>query len=513
MGQQDLAVIKPGIPIPVAVNGGVSTQPRKIAMFFPGQGAFFAGVLKDEVDRYPLVRDMLDAIEEICVLRFGRSLKAAMWDENNSAERLLKTDPALLQLAIYATSMAAYKILEAKGVAPDVLVGHSFGEIAALCCAGVYTVEQGAHIVCDRIESLAHAAPADGCMAFITAEFELVLDILNAVKASRSTTSAARLTVSVENHRTQTIVSGPAADVDVLLQFCATKNLSAGLLHSPYAFHHPSLAQASVIFAERLKRYPAAQPKHSVYSPILGRYYREDDVFGDLIAHHFVQPVLFHKAVHDLHSQGVNVAVECGALGTLCKIIIRNLGPGNIKTFATFEPNVSTANNLQKITDQLTKEIFMNSRVLSNVVFPEFEKFWNERNSYLMAQIKAEFLDFLSTQKASHGQPEAQAARVAPALVAAVAPPEPATVIAAIPRAQLFDELVKIYADAMEYPTDVFSEEVELEADLGIDSVKQTEIISRIRSQYKLPPLPANFRSGDMKKMGQIVDFVFAQQG
>jgi acyl carrier protein len=72
---------------------------------------------------------------------------------------------------------------------------------------------------------------------------------------------------------------------------------------------------------------------------------------------------------------------------------------------------------------------------------------------------------------------------------------------------------VAAYAEAMEYPSEVFTETVELEGELGIDSVKQTEILGRIRETYKLPMLPANVRISDFKTMGQIVDLVFANQG
>ncbi|MBU9610064.1 acyl carrier protein, partial [Burkholderia multivorans] len=95
----------------------------------------------------------------------------------------------------------------------------------------------------------------------------------------------------------------------------------------------------------------------------------------------------------------------------------------------------------------------------------------------------------------------------------AAAPAARAAKAAHVPRERLFAELVDIYAEAMEYPAEVFSETIELEAELGIDSVKQTEIIQRIIARYALPPLPANFRSGDFKAMGQIVDFVYENQG
>ncbi|KAB0643230.1 acyl transferase, partial [Burkholderia territorii] len=110
------------------------------------------------------------------------------------------------------------------------------------------------------------------------------------------------------------------------------------------------------------------------------------------------------------------------------------------------------------------------------------------------------------------------AAVAAPTLTAVPAPsaphdPHTAAKPAHVPRERLFAELVDIYAEAMEYPAEVFSETIELEAELGIDSVKQTEIIQRIIARYALPPLPANFRSGDFKAMGQIVDFVYENQG
>ena len=69
-----------------------------------------------------------------------------MWDERNSAAELMKSDPTLLQLAIFTVSVSAYEVLKARGVQPDLLVGHSFGEIAALTCANVYSIEQGAEI-------------------------------------------------------------------------------------------------------------------------------------------------------------------------------------------------------------------------------------------------------------------------------------------------------------------------------------------------------------------------------
>jgi hypothetical protein len=154
--------------------------------------------------------------------------------------------------------------------------------------------------------------------------------------------------------------------------------------------------------------------------------------------------------------------------------------------------------------------------------FPDFEAFWAERSPFMIELLKSEFVSFLlqrhiqctpvgMTASPPLAQPAPPLAQLGPPL-AQPAPTEaaPATRIG---RDRLFSELVGVYAEAMEYPSEVFTETVELEGELGIDSVKQTEILGRIRETYKLPGLPANVRISDFKTMGQIVDLVFANQG
>jgi acyl carrier protein len=146
--------------------------------------------------------------------------------------------------------------------------------------------------------------------------------------------------------------------------------------------------------------------------------------------------------------------------------------------------------------------------------FPDFEAFWAERSPFMIELIKSEFVSFLLQRHIQWTPVEMTAS-----LPVQPAPPlaQPASAEAApvtrLGRDRLFSELVAVYAEAMEYPPEVFAETVELEGELGIDSVKQTEILGRIREAYKLPRLPANVRINDFKTMGQIVDLVFANQG
>jgi acyl carrier protein len=79
-----------------------------------------------------------------------------------------------------------------------------------------------------------------------------------------------------------------------------------------------------------------------------------------------------------------------------------------------------------------------------------------------------------------------------------------------LPRAALQAEIIALFAQAMEYPPEVFSEDIDLEAELGIDSVKQMELLSKLESRYQLPPRPESFRLSDYGTLRKITDFMHA---
>jgi acyl transferase domain-containing protein/acyl carrier protein len=497
----------------------------KIALMFPGQGAFYAGALQQS--RFHLCVERVLAVSEgVAWRRFGRSLVEAMGAEGSGSEHLLKTDPALLQLAIFTVSVAGRELLRAEGIEADRLIGHSFGEIAALTNAGVYSVEQGAEIVCDRVESLAEAAPRDACMAAVSAGPVEVRRILEGWNTRRSSTAiVCPVAVAVENHDRQTVVSGPSGDVSAFIDYCGSQEISAQRLHAPYGFHHPDLEAVATTFAARLTSYPPRPLQGLVYSPILGRYYRDDDDFGSCLARHLVLPVQFGQGIRFLNSDGVDIYIECGALDALSKIVARVLGPARAKTFPLFARQSDELQGLERIVKFL-KETKTMTNSAANDVSADFEMFWRERSPLMLGQIKSEFERFLVQQHFQRNSVEAQPSKSvvstrpvashSTAIAPAAAQPTAAEPVRlggnAVPPEKLFKELVSIYAEAMEYPPEVFTEAVELEAELGIDSVKQTEIMGRISHLYGLPPLPANVRMGDYKTMGQIVEFVFAHQ-
>ena len=157
-----------------------------------------------------------------------------------------------------------------------------------------------------------------------------------------------------------------------------------------------------------------------------------------------------------------------------------------------------------------------------------FEKFWRERSPYLLMHIKTEFEYFLASQHIYGDQPQPvdnplDSWKAPVATPPAVQPAAPVAAVAAAPapsprpavgkgRQGLLQQLAALYAEAMEYPVEVFTETAELEAELGIDSVKQTEIMGRASQMFGLPPLPPDIRLGDYRTLGQITDLILTHQ-
>lgn len=525
------------------LNAAVA-EARGCAFLFPGQGAFYAGALRQLGREHRSVRQVLDTIDAVARERLGRPLTGALWRDDAGLDTWLREAPDLLQLGIFGTSVAMFGVLHACGVRPDVLIGHSFGEIAALVCGGMYSIEQGARIVCDRIASLQAAAPADGMMAAIAAD----ADATRALIDSSAITHAVRnVCVAVENHASQTVVSGPRDALERFVAACAAQGVAAQTLRSPYGFHHPDLAGARMQFAARLAAYRPGPLAIPVYSPILGRRYSSSDDPGARLASHFVLPVRFADAIRAARADGIARYVECGALNALARIVVRIAGPGAVRTFGGPSNAAEESSVVTTITRYFQEDSIMKDDIRIGNAGSGFDAFWHARGPHIVDWLKGELRHAFDVANAAPagaaptptpiapqpGPIAASAPRLAavggPALTAVPAPSAPhdpgvaMTAVAApgasaarpahVPREQLFSELVDIYAQAMEYPAEVFSESIELEAELGIDSVKQTEIIQRITTRYALPPLPANFRSGDFKAMGQIVDFVYENQG
>jgi malonyl CoA-acyl carrier protein transacylase len=514
-------------------------QDRRVAAVFPGQGAYYGGALAAASETYPQIRSTFAEIDAVASERLQLTVSPVIFGADPpEIGQLLACAPEALQLAIYGISVACYRVLEAHGLAPAVLIGHSFGEIAALVCAGAFSVRDGAEIVCQRILALRRIADGSGYMAALgmaPARAQQVVELIG----DQDTV------VAVENHDAQTVVCGPARHMETVEQLAAVLGVPFVRLSSPYPFHSPLLKPVVEDFRGRLQHLRQAPLRTPVFSPITGRYYADDDVLTERLAEHLVRRVKFAAAVQQAYRDGAHVFVECGALDTLGKIVGKVLAAESPAILACLDPRLGDRRSLAGAVEGLREQGLIGGApppALIEALLPGVDPaaagaFWAARAQRLLEHARTEFAAFtqdgslaagsasaafdaapgpaaptpvapLPRQGVAEGdKPTAGEAAVAPA---PAAPAAPAAGGSAPTRDALLADLVAMYAEALEYPVEVFQEDVELEAELGVDSVKQTELMARVMERYQLPPPPPDFRLSDYRTMGNIADLLCA---
>jgi [acyl-carrier-protein] S-malonyltransferase len=130
----------------------------KLAILFPGQGSQYAGMGRELYEKYPAARAVFDEADAA----LGFSLSRLCFE--GPEDRLKLTENT--QPAILTTSIAAYRILEERGVRPDFVAGHSLGEYSALVAAGALRLSDAVSLVRRRGRYMQEAVPVGvGAMA------------------------------------------------------------------------------------------------------------------------------------------------------------------------------------------------------------------------------------------------------------------------------------------------------------------------------------------------------------
>jgi acyl transferase domain-containing protein len=490
----------------------------RAAVLFPGQGAFSGAALKDVAAEYPQIAETLTKIDEVAKEQLDVSLTETLLGEAApNIDELMRRSPDVLQLAIYATSIGLYRILDTYGFQPTVLIGHSLGEISAMVCGGAFSVRDGAEIVCHRVQALKALGERSGYMVALGTNSDRAGQMLELLGVQRSA-------IAVENEDGQTVVSGDEKEMDAVTELAKVLPVPVVRLYSPYPFHSPVVEPITADFAGRLRNLDQQKLERPVFSPILGRYYDDSDRLTDQLAEHLAHPVKFADAIRMVHGEGVHRFAECGALDTLSGIVKRILAGSDFEVVPCLVPGPGALQTLESAVETLTGKAVGTRPVAQDLaqLLPAgtdaatIGAFLAEHGDRVQSFVQSEFEAFRTAHGLPGAAPEAGTPEPAVAATASTGAATPAAASGnggAGSRDELFAELVTLYATALEYPEEVFTEDVALEAELGVDSVKQAELIGRIAERYSMPPRPEDFRLGDYDTLGKVTDFVYSQIG
>jgi acyl transferase domain-containing protein len=476
-----------------------------VCVLFPGQGAYAPGLLADLRTAQPEVEQVFAEIDEVARAEWGTNVSHVVFDPAaSSLGELMRSANDVLQLAIYGTSIALFRVLQARGVGIARLMGHSFGEIAALVAGGAFTTRQGAQLVCQRSRALQEVGFGRGYMVALATEADKVQHLVALAGPDHAA-------VAVENFPGQTVVSGATEAMDQIVAIAGRLGIGATRLDSAFPFHSAVMTPAVKALAARASGVQRKPFRIPVFSPILGRLYSDEDDLAECLARHLVTPVRFQTGLVAAYEAGSRTFLEAGALATLSKITRRVLPPAEVKVWPLLDGR-SSAGNLEST---LQAAGLSGAPAAAGRAASVSERFWAQQGDDILAMVKQRISAFLMA--------DAAGTMAAPAVVAESSASQPrfaapaaatAAHLSNSPRPsfeQILTELTELYAQALEYPAEVFTKDVALEAELGVDSVKQTELFARVVEKYGLPPRPAGFRLADYQRFGAVAELVLGQ--
>ena len=290
----------------------------RICYLIPGQGGDPRGALRG---LYRTERWIRAAIDDVCaqVDPVGADRGLPPVSDVLLTEHPIPMAYGMAPLAAYTASVTLHRILADAGVRPTCVIGQSFGEIAALVCAGAFTAVEGATAVCALNEAF-RIALGRGGMVLLRASLANTEKILARLEHPG-------LVVACVDSPDETIVSGPNDAVDELL---ALRDREAGELPPlyrlavPYASHHPDLEPVAARFRAGLEPLQQGPLGCRALSPVRRRAYTDADDLRDALADCVVKPVHLIEAFespsvsdHEFIEIGVGAALSRCARATL----------------------------------------------------------------------------------------------------------------------------------------------------------------------------------------------------
>lgn len=524
----------------------VNKKEGKVAFLFPGQGSQRINMARDLFVAFPSMRNLIDSYPELEKVVFPSAVfnEAALKQQKETIK-----DTRLAQPLLGIVDLALAKFLKSLDIVPDMLAGHSYGELPALCFAGVFGEDQLVDLSIKRAHSILDSVEGGdpGSMVAVSTTKELLQPVLDKVEGCYPVNY---------NAPGQCVVAGSTKAINTLMEVLKQERISAKKLEVACAFHSPLLAKSKDLYETVLKDIPFQEMQIPVWSNTTAETYpAAPSEIKERLTDHLVKPVRYVEEIQAMYNDGARIFIEVGPgkiltgltnscldkdqltlyvedssrnkmshflcmlaqyLGTGRNFSIEKLFDGrHVKLIHIDQPELYKknpaiwrvngqtahpttgalpANGALPILNPIAMNNFTNNHQTPAAEHQPAERMLQEYLNTMKQLIQAQrdvMLSFLGQNPQISPAPVYVSAVPAPVNERVAAVPVQAAVqekpiaipVKQAPVRDIKTLLLQVVSDKTGYPHEMLGMEMDLEADLSIDSIKRVEIIGTLRSE------------------------------
>ncbi|MET0454833.1 MAG: type I polyketide synthase, partial [Mycobacterium sp.] len=449
-----------------------SQKPAGIGLLFSGQGTQYQAMTKRLYDSNPAYRDELEATVATVQPHLEADLLTAVLGGDAAVNHT-----SLAQPALFAVSYALGRTLCRGGVRAAYGIGHSVGEIAAACTAGVLSLEDAAALVVARGRMMGSLATG-GAMIAVDLDEEA---------AHRLVAGEPDCVIAAFNAPRSLTLSGPADAVARLKSSVLAHGYNAIDLPVSHAFHSPLMKPAVADFRSEIAGLKPRAARFPLFSTMLGSQIRGEEMTADYWAEQICAPVRFADAVRAaLRGATVDYLAEAGPKASLLTLARKCGVSPTVATLPLCTGPGSTGGEFNDVAAILMRDgyspdpttwhgVAAHMQHVPSYQFDRNHRFWSESIS----------------QSSDFGTPAGD------------------DTVSTMTHGESQQAVLAVIADVGGYPVAAMNRSSRLAEDLGYDSLLQLRLLDRLRSEY---PALQSVSVADVLPhiytIGQLVDFV-----
>ncbi|MCS6839173.1 MAG: acyltransferase domain-containing protein, partial [Roseiflexus sp.] len=289
---------------------GSGPKPGKIAFLFPGQGSQYVNMGRELLSE-PAFAEVIKESDAVMTPILGKPLSSYIYVDASDPAALKKAEHDLMQTAITQPAMltldaALCRLLKEYGFEPDMVMGHSLGEYAALNAAGVMPFAEALEASAARGAEMSKVKVDDnGWMAAVMAPLDVVLDTLKEIDGYVIPANI--------NSYNQVVIGGASKAVEKAIEVFTQKGYQAQRIPVSHAFHTKIVAPASAPLRKQLDRFHISPPRIPLVANVTGELYPTTvEEIKDILEKQIASPVQWVKGLETLYREGARCFVEVG---------------------------------------------------------------------------------------------------------------------------------------------------------------------------------------------------------